>query len=133
MEHTFRGKALILSTYVLVLISIGPLIWLIIRTDPDWLLVSLVVAGGLAVPLAWPRKIVVDNQTISQRGRLGTLNRLPLVDVDSLAGSVREGCVIVSGAAAEIRHTWLHADRDGFVRVVEQLTGKKIFWGDWPG
>ena len=133
MQQTFRGKPLILGAYSLVLIAVVPLVWLVIKTDPDWLLVSSIIAGGVAAILAWPRKIVIDDEAITQRSRVGISSCLPLKDIDSIAGSVREGSVMVSGPTAEIRHNWLHADREEFIRVLEQLTGKKIFWGDWPG
>ena len=90
MQQTFRGKPIILGACSLVLIAVIPLVWLVLKTDPDWPLVSFIVAGGVAALLAWPRKIVIDHEAITQRNRLGISSSLLLQDIDSIAGSVRE-------------------------------------------
>jgi hypothetical protein len=131
MKRVFAGKPLIRAAFWLSIIAAPLLTWQIISNERDYLSAALLVGiGGLALFAAWPRPIHIDVDRLWQRNRFGHRREIAFVDVDSVAGSMTNDNVLIGGGDVVIKHTMLHENRAEFLRVLEQLTGKRIFWGD---
>jgi len=131
MKRVFAGKPLIRAAFWLSIIAAPLLTWQIISTEHDYFSAALLIGiGVLALFAAWPRPIHLDADRVWQRSRFGRRCEILFTDVDSVAGSLTNDNVLIGGADVVIKHTMLHENRAEFLRVMEQLTGKRIFWGD---
>jgi hypothetical protein len=77
--------------------------------------------------IPWPRAIRITETEIRQARAFGPARAIPVSEIERAAHDPGNGMTTVFGhRQARITHTYLHVDPEGFIREIEQLTGKEV-------